>query len=111
MGFQILFLNLKRNYLTYIYVIKLKIMKVNELKKNHYAFGNKGDVWGNTAHIAQSNTGDYRTLCGRPMLSNNWVRIEQVEHIGCPKCLEKYNSEEYSNVEDVINELYWNIKQ
>jgi len=30
---------------------------------------------------------------------------------GCPKCLEKYNSEEYSNVEDVINELYWNIKQ
>jgi hypothetical protein len=45
------------------------------------------------------------------MLSSNWVRIEQVEHIGCPKCLEIYNTDEYSNVEDVINELYWNIKQ
>jgi hypothetical protein len=66
-------------------------MKVNELKKNHYAFGGKGDVWGNTAHIAKSGDGTYRTLCGRPMLSSNWVRIEQVEHIGCPTCLAKYN--------------------
>ena len=92
----------------YIYVIKLKIMKVKDLKPNYHIFGNKGNVWNNTAHIYKAGEGN---LCGTPALSSNWARIEQVEHIGCPRCLEKYNSEEYSNVEDVINELYWNIKQ
>ena len=92
----------------YIYVIKLKIMKVKDLKPNYHIFGNKGNVWNNTAHIYKAGEGN---LCGTPALSSNWARIEQVEHIGCPKCLDKYNSEEYSNVEDVINELYWNIKQ
>jgi hypothetical protein len=67
-------------------------MKINQLSKNHYAFGGKGDVWGNTAHIAQS--GEYNTMCGRPMLSSNWVRISGVEHIGCPKCLAKYKASE-----------------
>ena len=66
-------------------------MKVNELKKNYYMFGNKGAVWSNKVHIAKS--GDYGTLCGTPMLSNNWARIEQVEHIGCPECLAKYNED------------------
>jgi hypothetical protein len=65
-------------------------MNVNQLSKNHYAFGGKGDVWGNTAHIAQS--GEYTTMCGRPMLSSNWVRMSGVEHIGCPKCLAKYKA-------------------
>ena len=83
-------------------------MKVKDLKPNYHIFGNKGNVWNNTAHIYKAGEGN---LCGTPALSSNWARIEQVEHIGCPKCLEKYNSEEYSNVEDVINELYWNIKQ
>jgi len=63
-------------------------MKINQLSKNHYAFGGKGDVWSNTAHIAQS--GEDITMCGRPMLSSNWVRISGVEHIGCPKCLAAY---------------------
>ena len=67
-------------------------MNVNQLSKNHYAFGGKGDVWGNTAHIAQS--GEYTTMCGRPMLSSNWVRMSGVEHIGCPKCLAKYKASE-----------------
>ena len=67
-------------------------MNVNQLSKNHYAFGGKGDVWGNTAHIAQS--GEYTTMCGRPMLSSNWVRLSGVEHIGCPKCLAKYKASE-----------------
>ena len=65
-------------------------LKISDLKPNHYAFGGKGDVWSDTAHIAQS--GVYSTMCGRPMLSSNWVRMSGVEHIGCPNCLAKYNS-------------------
>jgi hypothetical protein len=65
-------------------------LNISDLKPNHYAFGGRGDVWSNTAHIAQS--GEYVTMCDRPMLSSNWVRIEGVEHIGCPECLAKYNS-------------------
>ena len=64
-------------------------VKISDLKLSHYAFGGKGDVWSDTAHIAKS--GSPVTMCGRPMLSNNWVRIEGVEHIGCPKCIAKYS--------------------
>lgn len=66
-------------------------MKTNELKPNFYMFGNKGAVWSNAAHIAQSGTFSGTTLCGTPMLSTNWARIENVENIGCPECLEAYN--------------------
>jgi len=65
-------------------------LKIRDLEPNHYAFGGHGDVWSDTAHIAQS--GESITMCGRPMLSSNWVAIEQIEEIGCPKCLAKYNS-------------------
>jgi len=65
-------------------------LKISDLKPQYYAFGGRGDVWSDTAHIAQS--GEYVTMCGRPMLSNNWVRMEGVEHIGCPSCLAKYNN-------------------
>jgi hypothetical protein len=65
-------------------------IKISDLKSQHYAFGGRGDVWSNTAHIAQS--GEPITMCGRPMLSNNWVRMEGVENIGCPECLSKYHS-------------------
>ena len=65
-------------------------MKTTELKQGYSIFGNKGNVWGNTAHIYKSGTGN---LCGTPALSNNWARIEKVEHIGCPECLEKYKKE------------------
>jgi hypothetical protein len=67
------------------------VMKTSELKPNFYMFGNKGAVWSNTAHIAQSGIFAGGTLCGTPMLSTNWARIENVEHIGCPECLEAYN--------------------
>jgi hypothetical protein len=67
-------------------------MKTSELKSGYYMFGNKGSVWSNEAHIAQS--GKYETMCGVPMLSSNWAAIEKVENIGCKKCLEKYNSPE-----------------
>lgn len=65
-------------------------MNVSELKSNYHIFGNKGNVWGNTAHIYENGKGN---LCGTPALSTNWARIEKVEHIGCQECLEKYNKE------------------
>lgn len=57
-------------------------------------FGGKGDVWNNTAHIAESGTGSGRTLCGKPMLSTNHVRLQNIEDIGCEKCLEIYKQQE-----------------
>ena len=65
-------------------------IKVSDLKPNYSVFGNKGNVWSDTAHIYKSGTGN---LCGTPALSNNWARIENIEHIGCQECLEKYVSE------------------
>jgi hypothetical protein len=62
----------------------------DKLKPNYTLFGGKGNVWNNTAHIYKSGVGN---LCGTPALSSNWAQIEEVEHIGCPKCLEKYNNE------------------
>jgi hypothetical protein len=62
-------------------------MKVAELKPNFSVFGNKGNVWNNTAHIY--NNGN---LCGTPALSTNWARIENVEFIGCVECLKKYKT-------------------
>jgi hypothetical protein len=65
-------------------------MKVTELKPQYSIFGNKGNVWSNTAHIYKSGEGN---LCGTPALNNNGACIEKVETIGCPKCLEKYNNQ------------------
>jgi hypothetical protein len=72
-------------------------MNKNELKSNYYIFGNKGSVWSNACHISKSQSN--ATLCGSPMLSNNWAIIEKIEHIGCPKCLKMYELEN----EPVIN--------
>jgi hypothetical protein len=68
-------------------------MKVSELKEGYHMFGNKGNVWNNTAHIAKSGFHS-STLCETPMLSTNWARIEEVQEIGCPDCLKIYNEEE-----------------
>lgn len=65
-------------------------MNQTELSSNQYLFGNKGAVWSNQVHIAQS--GNATTLCGTPMLSSNWARIEGVEVAGCPVCLAKAKS-------------------
>ena len=81
-------------------------MKTIELRNNYYMFGGKGDVWSNTAHIAKS--GKTRTLCEKPMLSTNWCRINEVEHIGCTECLKKY-AEEYADVSEAVNEIHNNI--
>jgi hypothetical protein len=64
-------------------------VNVSDLKPGHMIFGNKGNVWNDTAHIYKSGEGN---LCGTPALSTNWARIEEVKTIGCPKCLELYQS-------------------
>lgn len=62
-------------------------MKVTDLKPNFSIFGNKGNVWNNTAHIYKAGHG---TLCGTPALSSNWARLSGLETIGCPQCLKLY---------------------
>lgn len=64
-------------------------LKKNQLKAGFFIFGNKGNVWSDNAHIFES--GSSSTLCGTPMLSNNWAKLEDVKEIGCEKCLKIYN--------------------
>ena len=65
-------------------------LNVNDLKSGYSIFGNKGNVWSDTAHISKSDFSG-RTMCGVPMLSSNWARIEEVKTIGCPECIKLYN--------------------
>jgi len=69
--------------------VVLTRVNVADLKPGHMVFGNKGNVWENTAHIYKSGEGN---LCGTPALSTNWARIEGVEIIGCPRCLAQYSA-------------------
>jgi hypothetical protein len=69
-------------------VVTIRV-KVADLKPGHSVFGNKGNVWNDTAHIYKSGEGN---LCGTPALSTNWARIEEVDTIGCPRCLELYSA-------------------
>jgi len=62
----------------------VKISKETAEKHGYYLFGGKGDVWSNTAHLSYG--GMPTTLCGRPMLSTNWVRINEVQQVGCAEC-------------------------
>ena len=67
-------------------------VNVGDLKNGYYIFGNKGNVWSNECHIGKSDFSG-RTLCGVPMLSSNWARIEEVNTIGCPECNKRYKAE------------------
>ena len=67
--------------------VVLTRVNVSDLKPGHMVFGNKGNVWNDTAHIYKSGEGN---LCGTPALSTNWARIEEVKMIGCPECLARY---------------------
>ena len=80
-------------------VVTVKV-NVADLKPGYMVFGNKGNVWTDTAHIYKSGEGN---LCGTPALSNNWARIEGVETIGCPGCLARYNNQQGSD--DYIQQL------
>jgi len=65
----------------------IKVMNIKSLKSNQSIYGNKGNVWNNTAHIYESGVG---TLCNTPALASNWAKIEGVEVIGCARCLEAF---------------------
>jgi len=69
--------------------VVLTRVNVADLKPGHMVFGNKGNVWEDTAHIYKSGEGN---LCGTPALSTNWARIEEVKTIGCPRCLARYSA-------------------
>ena len=64
-------------------------MKVAELKSQFSIFGNKGNVWGNNAHIYESGKGN---LCGTPALSTNWARIEELTEANCETCNAVYSN-------------------
>lgn len=70
-------------------------MKKQDLQPGYQIFGNKGNVWSNTAHIYKNGTGN---LCGTPALSTNWAKIEDIDTIGCPNCLAKYNDIQTGNI-------------
>ena len=65
-------------------------VSVKELGKTFMIFGNKGNVWSNTAHAYKLGTGN---LCGTPALSSNHARLEGLTEMGCLKCNEIYNKE------------------
>jgi hypothetical protein len=65
-------------------------MNIKDLKSGYSIFGNKGNVWSNTAHIYKSGVGN---LCNTPALSTNHAYYEGVEYIGCVECLEVYQNE------------------
>jgi len=64
------------------------MIQVKDLKAGYSIYGNKGNVWNNSAHIYKNDTG---TLCGTPALSFNHAR--GLTEIGCPKCNEIYSKE------------------
>jgi hypothetical protein len=63
--------------------------KKEELGPEYMIYGNKGNVWSNTAHIFKSGTGN---LCGTPALATNHARLEGVEVAGCEECNKIYSS-------------------
>ena len=70
------------------------MIHITDLEKGYSLFGNKGNVWNNTAHIYKNGEGN---LCGTPALSTNHVRIEGINVAGCEECLKKYVSKNKNN--------------
>jgi len=66
-----------------------KLIDVKALQEGFYIYGNKGNVWNNTAHIYKPGVGN---LCGTPALATNWARINGLTHVGCPGCIQHYES-------------------
>ena len=71
------------------------MIHTTDVEKGYSLFGNKGNVWNNTAHIYKNGEGN---LCGTPahsgmdlidfyLLSTNHVRIEGIKVAGCEECL------------------------
>jgi hypothetical protein len=77
--------------LFYIYNVIIKNnmnVQVKDLGSKHSIYGNKGNVWSNTAHIYESGKGN---LCGTPALASNWAKMEGLTECGCVGCNEVYN--------------------
>jgi len=68
----------------------IKAMQAKNLKENYYIFGNKGNVLNNDCHIAKPADWSGTTLCGTPMLSTNWARINEMNNVGCLECNRLY---------------------
>jgi hypothetical protein len=62
----------------------MKKVNVKELGNGFMIFGNKGNVWTNTAHAYLNGKGN---LCGTPALSSNHAGYAGIEEVGCPECL------------------------
>jgi hypothetical protein len=62
----------------------MKKVNIKELGKSFMIFGNKGNVWTDTAHAYKAGTGN---LCGTPALSSNHAKMEGIEEVGCVECL------------------------
>jgi len=68
----------------------MKKVNIKELGSEFSIFGNKGNVWSDTAHAYKSGHGN---LCGTPALSSNHARMAGIEEVGCPECLAKLKEE------------------
>jgi hypothetical protein len=65
-------------------------VNIKTLGSEYSIFGNKGNVWSNTAHAYKSGTGN---LCGTPALSSNHARLNGIEEVGCVECLKKLSED------------------
>lgn len=63
-------------------------MKALEPTKEYSVYGNKGNLWNNTAHIYKSGTGN---LCGTPALAFNYCK--ELEP-GCKECIAWYKEQQ-----------------
>ena len=66
----------------------MKKINIKDLGKSFMIFGNKGNVWSDTAHAYKSGVGN---LCGTPALSSNHAAMSGIEEVGCIECLKKLN--------------------
>ena len=62
----------------------MKKVNVKELGKEFSIFGNRGNVWSDTAHAYRTGLGN---LCGTPALSSNHALFADITEVGCPECL------------------------
>jgi hypothetical protein len=65
-------------------------VNINTLGSEYSIFGNKGNVWSNTAHAYKSGVGN---LCGTPALSSNHANYSGIVEVGCPECLKVLKNE------------------
>ena len=65
-------------------------ININTLSAEFSIFGNKGNVWSDTAHAYKSGHGN---LCGTPALSTNHARLNGLVMVGCSECLKKLKEE------------------